>query len=233
LRKDNINKLKSQVAACCRLLEANALIDFSGHVSCRIDDDVFLINSHGKSRLEIEPGDIVEAGMDAAAVQAGIKVPSETHIHSSIYRARKDIHAIAHLHSPAVISLSIARQPIFPAIFQGTLFADGIPIYEDPRHVNTASRGDSLSAALGNAKVVIIRGHGSVVVAENVKTLFFLSVYFEKNAQRLLDAYRAGCPEPLSKEVQQEGQAALLKESIINKVWDYYLSKLPRQPNRC
>jgi ribulose-5-phosphate 4-epimerase/fuculose-1-phosphate aldolase len=221
-----MNELKSQVAACCRLLEASALIDFSGHVSCRIDDDIFLINSHGKSRLEVEPGDIVEAKMDATAVQAGIKLPSETHIHSSIYQVRKDVRAVAHLHSPAVISLSIARQPIFPAIFQGTLFADGIPIYEDARHVNTASRGDHLAAALGNSKVVVIRGHGSVVVAENVKTLFFLSVYFEKNAQRLLDAFRAGNPEPLPIEVQQEGQALLLKDSIINKVWDYYFSKL-------
>ena len=222
-----MNELKSQVAACCRLLEASALIDFSGHVSCRVNDDSFLINSHGKSRLAIEPGDIVEAKMDATAVQTGTILPSETHIHSSIYQARKDIHAVAHLHSPAVISLSIARQPIFPAIFQGALFADGIPVYKDARHVNTASRGNRLAMALGNAKVAVIRGHGSVVVAENVKALFFLSMYFEKNAQRLLDAYRAGNPEPLTAEEQEEGQTTLLKERIINKVWDYYLSKLP------
>ena len=221
-----MKELKSQVAVCCRLLEANSLIDFSGHVSCRVNEDLFLINSHGKSRLVVEPGDIVEAKMDATAVQTGIKLPSETHIHSSIYQARKDIHAIAHLHSPAVISLSIARQPIFPAIFQGTLFADGIPIYKDARHVNTASRGNSLAMTLGKAKVVIIRGHGSVVVAESVKALFFLSIYFEKNAQRLLEAYHAGSPEPLTIEEQEEGQALLMKESIINKVWDYYLSKL-------
>jgi ribulose-5-phosphate 4-epimerase/fuculose-1-phosphate aldolase len=222
-----MKELKSNVATCCRLLEANSLIDFSGHVSCRVNEDLFLINSHGKSRLEVEPGDIVEAKMDATAVQTGTKLPSETHIHSSIYQARKDIQAVAHLHSPAVISLSIARQPIFPAIFQGTLFSDGIPIYKDARHVNTASRGNSLATALGKAKVVIIRGHGSVVVAESVKALFFLSIYFEKNAQRLLDAYRSGSPEPLTEEEQEEGRDVLLKERIINKVWDYYFSKLP------
>jgi len=220
---------KALVATCCRLLEANGLIDFSGHVSCRIDDDRFLINSHGKSRLEVGPADIVEAGMDAAALQDGARVPSETHLHSSIYRTRKDVRAVAHLHSPAVISLSIARRPIFPAIFQGTLFANGVPVYEDARHVNSASRGDRLARALGNAKVVIIRGHGSAVVAENVKALFFLSVYFEKNAQRLLDAYRAGNPEPLSPETQAEGMEGLLKERIIAKVWDYYLSKADRR----
>ena len=225
---NNRDDLKSQVAICCRLLEASALVDFSGHVSCRVNEDRFLINSHGTSRLTVEPGDIVEARMDATTVQAGTKVPSETHIHASVFKARKDVQAVAHLHSPAVISLSIARQPIFPAIFQGALFADGIPIYKDARHVNTASRGDSLAMTLGNSKVVVIRGHGSVVVAKNVKELFFLSIYFEKNAQRLLEAYQAGNPEPLSAEEQEEGQSTLLKEGIINKVWDYYSSKLSR-----
>ena len=223
-----MNEFKSDVALCCRLLESSALIDFSGHVSCRIDENIFLINSHGKSRLEVGPEDIVEAKMDATAVKPGIRLPSETHIHSSIYKARKDIRAVAHLHSPAVIGLSISRQPIFPAIFQGTLFSDGIPVYEDARHINTAERGDRLAMGLGNAKVVVIRGHGSVVAAPSVKALFFFSMYFEKNAQRLLDAYRAGEPEPLSPEEQEEGRTILMKESIMNKVWDYYVSKLPR-----
>ena len=214
------------LADCCRLLEANALIDFSGHVSYRIRADAFLINSHGKSRFEVGPADMVPARLDGTPLHKGDRLPSEIHIHASIYRARKDVQAIAHLHSPAVISLSISRQPLFPAIFQGTLFADGIPVFEDARHVNTPSRGDRLSEVLGNAKVAVIRGHGSVVVADTIKTLFFFCVYFEKNAQRLLDAYRAGTPEPLSKEEQAEGMEVLLKGRIVDKVWDYYSSKM-------
>jgi ribulose-5-phosphate 4-epimerase/fuculose-1-phosphate aldolase len=219
-------EIKSLLAVCCRLLEANALIDFSGHVSCRSGESTFLINTHGKSRLQVGPDDMVESNLDGLPTYEGIKLPSEIHIHSSIYLVRKDVQAIAHLHSPAVISLSTARRPIFPAIYQGTLFADGIPVYKDARHVNTPDRGNRLAMTLGSAKVVVIRGHGSVVVAENIKTLFFFCIYFEKNAQRLLEAYYAGNPEPLSIEEQEEGQEALLKESIINKVWDYYSSKM-------
>ena len=214
------------LANCCRLLEANALIDFSGHVSYRIREDAFLINSHGKSRFEVGPADMVAARLDGTPLHEGDMLPSEIYIHSSIYRARKDVHAIAHLHSPAVISLSISRQPVFPAIFQGTLFADGIPVFKDARHVNTPSRGDRLAGALGSAKVVVIQGHGSVVVADNIKTLFFFCIYFEKNAQRLLEAYHAGNPKPLSKEEQAEGIDVLLKGRIVDKVWDYYLSKM-------
>ena len=221
-----MNDVKQALADCCRLLEANALIDFSGHVSCRIEAETFLINSYGKSRFQVGPDDMVAARLDGTPVSEGYTLPSEIHIHSSIYRFRNDVHAIAHLHSPAVISLSIARRPIFPAIFQGTLFADGIPIYNDARHVNTTDRGDRLAVTLGNAKVVIIQGHGSVVAAENIKMLFYFCIYFEKNAQRLLEAYHAGNPEPLSAEAQAEGKEALTKARIANKVWEYYFSKM-------
>ncbi len=54
-----------------------------------------------------------------------------------------------------------------------------------------------MAKALGDAKVAVIRAHGSVVVADNLKALFFFCVYFEKNAQRLLEAYASGTPEPL------------------------------------
>lgn len=218
--------VKQMLATSCRLLEAIGFIDFSGHVSCRLDDTTFLINSHGKSRLEVGPEDMVTVNLDGLPVQEDQKVPSEVYIHSAVYQARKDVNAVAHLHSPAVISLSIARQAIFPAIFQGSLFADGIPIYKDARHVNTSSRGAQLAKILGDAKVAVIRAHGSVVVADNLKALFFFCVYFEKNAQRLLEAYASGTPEPLSPEALDEGKSGLLKERIINKVWDYYVSKL-------
>jgi ribulose-5-phosphate 4-epimerase/fuculose-1-phosphate aldolase len=224
-----MENIKQTLATCCRLLEANGLIDFSGHVSFRDGEDTFLINSHGKSRFKVGPEDMVAARLDGTPAGKGYRLPSEIHIHSSILRARRDARAVAHLHSPAVISLSIARQPIFPAIFQGTLFADGIPVYDDARHVNTPARGDRLATALGNAKVVVIRGHGSVVVAEDIKTLFFFSMYFEKNARRLLEGYHAGNPEPLSAKAQKEGSKVLMNERIIDKVWDYYNSKIPSQ----
>ena len=217
---------KSLLAKCCRMLEASGLIDFSGHVSARISDKSFFINSHGKSRIEVTPEDLVETDLDGSPRKQGAAVPSEVFIHSSIYRARRDVNAIAHLHSPAVISLSTARRPIFPAIFQGTLFADGIPIYEDARHVNTPLRGNRLAEALGKARVVVMRSHGSAVVADSIKRLFFACIYFEKNAQRLLEAYNAGNPEPLSSEEIQEGKVALMRERIMDKVWDYYASRL-------
>lgn len=221
-------ELRNQVAQCCRMLEACGLIDFSGHVSSRFGDNRFLINPRDLSRFTAAADELVEARLDGAPVEKGGGVPSEVYIHSSIYQVRPDVTAIAHLHSPAVITLSIARRPIFPAIINGTLFADGIPIYEDSRIVNTAERGAGLAKALGNAKAVVIRGHGSVVVADSIKALFMFCVYFERNAQRLFEAYQIGSPQPLPPEEIQDQKEFLLRGRVYPKVWDYYASKLEK-----
>ena len=214
------------LAKCCRMFEQSGLVNFGGHVSSRISEEIFLINAYGKSRMEVAPEDLVETYLDGSPVDEGVKIPSEVHIHAAIYRARKDVNAVAHLHSPATVSLSIARKPFFPAIYQGTLFAGGIPIHEDARLVNTPSRGERLAKTLAEARIVIMRGHGSAVVADSIKRLFFLSVYFENNARRLLEAYNAGNPEPLSKEEIEDGEKNLVRESVMNKLWDYFESKL-------
>ncbi len=220
----NEGELRALAAQCCRLLEANGLIDFSGHVSSRLGADRFLINPRDQSRFTARPEEFVAASLDDAPSSTGT-LPSEAYIHSSIYRLRPDVHAVAHLHSPAVISLSVARRPIFPAIINGALFADGIPIFEDCRLVNTRDRGDKLAQALGSARAVVIRGHGSVVAAENIKALFFSCVYFERNAQRLLEAYASGTPEPLPSDEMAEMHQWLLKGRLHGKIWDYYASR--------
>jgi L-ribulose-5-phosphate 4-epimerase len=176
-------ELRGLIAQCCRMLEANNLIDFSGHVSSRSEGG-FLINHRDQSRFTAKPEELVEACLDGSSSTKGREaLPSEAYIHSSIYNLRPDVNAIAHLHSPAVISLSISGRPIFPAVISGAIFADGIPIYPDSRLVNSTVRGEHLARALGNARAVIIRGHGSVVAAESIKSLFF-AAYISREMQR-------------------------------------------------
>ena len=217
-------ELRGLIAQCCRMLEANNLIDFSGHVSGRSAGG-FLINPRDQSRFTAKPEELVEACLDGSAALQGT-LPSEAYIHSAIYRLRPDVHAIAHLHSPAVITLSIAGRPIFPAVISGAIFADGIPIYPDSRLINSMARGEQLAKALGHARAIIIRGHGSVVVAESIKSLFFACVYFERNAERLREAYQIGNPQPLPLEELEEMRQWLSKERVHGKIWDYYASMI-------
>jgi hypothetical protein len=63
---------------------------------------------------------------------------------------------------------------------------------------------------------------------EDIKILFLSCVYFERNAQRLIEAYPIGSPQPLPADQMAELKDWLIKGRVSGKVWDYYASKLER-----
>ena len=221
----NEETLRREVAQSVRMLEYLGLIDFSGHVSCRIPgtENIF-INPWGASRHGLLPQDIATANLAGEPLEAGVKLPSEIHIHTSIYRRRPEVNAIAHLHPPATTALSAAGKRYVPVMHHGAIFAAGVPVYDDCSHVNTVEKGDALAAVLGSCRAAIMRGHGAVVVAESVKGAFFGSVYLEDNGEKLMDAYKMGEPVVLREDELKVGDR-IWRQAQFEKIWTYYLEK--------
>lgn len=221
----NEDQLRIEVATCVRMLDYLGLIDFSGHVSCRVPgtDSVF-INAWGASRCSLGPQDIAKAALEGTAPEGDVDLPSEIHIHTSIYRKRADVKAIAHLHPPVTTALSTAGKDYIPVIFHGAVFASGVPVYDDCTHVNTVEKGNALAAVLGSHRAAIMRGHGAVVVAESVKGVFLGSVYLEDNARKLMDAHKMGEPVALRPDEAEAG-AHIWRQRQFEKVWAYYQEK--------
>jgi L-fuculose-phosphate aldolase len=207
------------------MLEYLGLIDFSGHVSSRIPGtDTILINPYNASRHGLGPQDVVKASLAGEPLGEGIVLPLEIHIHTSIYRHRPDVNAVAHLHPPVTIALSAAGKDYVPVIYHGAIFAAGVPVYDDCSHVNSVQKGDALAAVLGPRRAAIMRGHGAVVVAESVKGAFLGSVYLEDNAKTLLDAYKMGEPCVLREDELQAGEH-IWRQATFEKIWTYYQEK--------
>jgi ribulose-5-phosphate 4-epimerase/fuculose-1-phosphate aldolase len=218
--------LKIEVAACCRLFEFLGLFDFSGHASVRIPGtDNFLVNSRDSVRSIITPKDIVKVNLDGKVLEEGARVPSEIFIYTAIYKLLPDVFAIGHLHSPAIISLSVLGKEYVPVIARGSIFPDGIPVSEDSRLINSRERGDALAKALGLNRAVILRGHGSVVVGESIKAVLFRAYFSELNAKYQLDAYRIGeKPRPLPEDEIKEANEHYFGR-LYEKVWNYFFHK--------
>lgn len=218
-------ELRVEIATCVRMLEHLGLINFSGHVSARIlGTENILINSWGASRCALGPQDILRADLEGTPLDKAAKCPSEIHIHTGVYRQRPDVQSVVHFHPPATTALSLAGKEYVPVIHHGAVFAAGVPVYDDCRHVNTRERGSALAAVLGQRRAVIMRGHGAVVVAESVKGAFFGSVYLEDNAEKLLTAFGIGDPLVLRGEEQTIGNR-MWRQPQFEKVWKYYQEK--------
>lgn len=224
----NEDQLRGEVATCVRLLEYLGLIDFSGHVSARIPGtDTILINAWGgkASPEKVTPADIVKADLDGNPLNEGDQLPSEKHIHTSIYRKRPDVMVVAHTHPPVTTALSAAGIEYVPVMHHGAIFQAGVSVYDDCRHVNTKEKGDAVATALGSLRATLIRGHGAVVVAESVKGVFFGSVYLEDNAKKLADVYKMGRKPIVLRADENEACGRIWRENQFYKIWNYYLEK--------
>src|SRR6266542_1204315 len=105
--------LKTQLATAVRLLYREGLMDYNGHVSVRVGDHV-LINPRPISRAIVQAQHIATIDLRGKFVEGDYPQPSESALHTAIYRARDDVVSVAHLHSHYATTLSIAGQPIVP-----------------------------------------------------------------------------------------------------------------------
>jgi ribulose-5-phosphate 4-epimerase/fuculose-1-phosphate aldolase len=54
----------------------------------------------------------------------------ERFIHGEIYKARPDVNAVVHSHSPAVIPFGVTQVPMRPVMHTGSFLYVGVPVWE-------------------------------------------------------------------------------------------------------
>ena len=191
-------ELIEDLVAANRILASEGVLDGFGHVSVRHDKNPqrYLI-SRSLAPALVTVADILEYDLDSRAVDArGQAEYSEVFIHGEIYKARPDIKAIVHNHSPAVIPFSVTGIPIRPIYHMSAFIGEGVPVFDIRKEMKedtdmlsrTQARGSALARVLGKHPATLLRGHGCVVVADNVKLATFNSYYLQTNAALQLEA---------------------------------------------
>ncbi len=191
-------RLRHQVAATTLLLVSEGILGYSGHVSARLPgggisgDGRFLVQPVDQSRAELRPEHLLVCGMDGRKQSGpeGVRPPSEVFLHSEIYKARPDVHAIAHVHHDLTTTFSLVEDAqLVPIKNHAVRWESGIPIHPDPSHVSTPELGQALTRTLGPHQAALIRAHGQAVVAEDVRALLVDCVHFVENAVALYHAH--------------------------------------------
>jgi HCOMODA/2-hydroxy-3-carboxy-muconic semialdehyde decarboxylase len=213
-----------------RILYDRGVVDGFGHVSVRDDRDperFFLARNMAPALVEVE--DIMTFALHGTPL-GDPRVPYlERFIHGSIYRARPDVGAVVHSHSPAIIPFGLVRSAVFRPVFHMASFLRGpVPVFDlrdavgpdNDMLVRDEAMGDALARVLGQSPAVLMRGHGSTVVGRTVQEAVFRAVYAEVNARVLADALRLGPVTEMS-----EIEAARSAESNagqIARAWELW-----------
>ncbi len=219
--------LRAEIAVATRMLNAEGLLDYSGHVSVRLPGrDAFLIQPMAQPRGEVTPDSLRVVDFDGTAEGNGEAPPSERFIHSEIYRARPDVEAIAHVHPDTATLFSLVDGiELAPVKNHAARWQSGIPVHPDPAHINTPELGRALTETLGTHDAALIRAHGAVLVAESVPAVFIDIVHFTENAETLYRAAALGPVTPLSADEMASFLERFDRPRHIAKLWRYYVGR--------
>jgi ribulose-5-phosphate 4-epimerase/fuculose-1-phosphate aldolase len=184
------------------ILFQQGVVDGFGHVSVRsVAKPAHFFMSWNKAPALVTKDDMLEFDQDSTPLNADGRFPyGERFIHGEIYRARPDVQAIVHSHSPAVIPFSVTSVALRPIMHLAGFLPQCVPVFDirdvsgENNHitVNTNKEGAALAKVLGNSPVALMRGHGDAVVGPSVKHAVYRAIYTQVNAQIQLQALPLG-----------------------------------------
>ncbi len=222
--------LIDDLVAASRILAAQGVLDAYGHVSARSDKRPGrFIMSRSRAPALVTAADLMELDPDSEALPGDRRKGFiERYIHGEIYRARPDVMAVVHSHSPSVIPFGITRTKLRPVYHMGSFLWSGAPVWDirkvrEDNDVLVRDRplGEALARSLGGCSCVLMRGHGMTVIGDSVPEAVFRAVYTEMNARLQLQATQLEGPiEFLSDEEGRRATAS--NRGTLERPWELW-----------
>ena len=216
-----------------RILYDQGIVDGLGHVSVRHphQEGVFLLSCNRAPGL-VKRQDIVCYDLDGNAVSNTTERPYlERFIHSEIYRARPDVVAVVHSHSPSVIPFAITQNPLKPVFHMSGFLGSGSAHFEireaagnTDMLIRSAYLGEALAKSLGKHNCVLMRGHGSTVVGTSLEQVIYRAIYAEVNAKLQLAANGLGEISFLNEE--EAKLSSDMNDGQIPRSWNLWVARL-------
>lgn len=231
----------ADLAAASRILAAQGVVDGFGHVSMRHPTaaDRYLMARSIAPAL-VTPDDIIEYDLDSHAVNAkGRGSFLERYIHGEIYKARPDLTAVVHSHSPSVIPFGLVAVPMQAMFHNAAFLAAGVPVFDIREKfgptdmlVGNSAKGVALTEVMGRKDIVLMRAHGSVACGPTLQAAVFRAVYTEVNARIQHWARSLANGAPLAALDAEEGRLAdVINQTAGMRAWDLWRSQVRAQVN--
>ena len=227
------SKLINDLVYANRILADQGVFDAFGHVSVRHDKNLnrFLLSRNLAPAL-VTARDILTHDLDGNPLDAGDRKPYlERFIHAAVYRARADVKAVVHSHSPSLIPFGVTGTPLRPVYHMSAFLGGGTSLFEI-RHeagmtdmlIRDHKLADALAKSLGEDAVVLMRGHGATVVGNSIPQVVYRAIYTEMNARLQAQAAALGTITFLS--VEEATKAAAVNDGQVLRPWELWKARI-------
>jgi L-fuculose-phosphate aldolase len=188
-QKDKISEYKKNLAQFSRLSYDRGLVAArGGNLSIRIPGtERVLITPSGISLRDITPDIIIEVDIHGNLLRGkkNLKPSKETPFHTSIYRIRSDVMAIAHVHPPFSTALSLKDKPFPLLTAPGMVNLVKVPLVEFALMGTKELRDYVSEAAKQNmeVKALLLKGHGVIAMGSDLASAYYIADLVEDNAK--------------------------------------------------
>lgn len=169
----------------------------AGNLSLRLADGTVLVTPSGVDYATMRAEDLVAVDADGKPLAPGLKPSIDTMTHLAIYRARDDVGAVIHTHSPYAAAFSTLHRPIPPLITESAGYLGGevrVMNYLPPA---SPELGQLMGTGIGRERAVLMPNHGVMAVGENPHKAFHAAVSVEESAHVAFIALQLGTPHPV------------------------------------
>jgi ribulose-5-phosphate 4-epimerase/fuculose-1-phosphate aldolase len=183
------------------ILANEGVLDAYGHVSMRDPrnpNHYWLARGVAAGTVQVE--DIGVYDLDSNPVGGNSTAGFiERYIHGEVYKARPDVVSVVHGHSADVIPFTVSTVPLRPISHMAGFLGSGVPLFEIRQTggitdmlIRTPALGKALAQTLADKPVVLMRGHGAVVVGPNLHMTVGRAYYLNFNARAQMQAVQLG-----------------------------------------
>lgn len=200
MTKLSYSGLREQLVQAAHLLFQTGVMSHSGHgnMSARLPEaEQMLLTATGRiTSLTLQElaivtfdGDVVEGTIDPTTREI-------IAMHAGVYRARKEVEAVIHTHSPHVTSFALAHQPL-PCVYEAFLrfgITGDIPVADWAPRGSQASVTNIVEQLQRHPTVpaVLLANHGLLAFGRDPLAAAQLIVIMEESAELTLDARTLG-----------------------------------------
>ena len=231
-------ELRVQLAAAYRLVDHFGWTELIyGHLTARVPgtEDQFLINPWGLNFDEITASNLVKIDIDGNAI--GPKAQAINYagfiIHSAVHMTHAaESHVVMHTHTVAGMAVAALAGGLLPVSMFATAFHENIGYHEYEGASLYPDERERFVKSLGNAKAMILRNHGLLVVGRTVPECFLRLYRLERACQVQIAAASAGAlrvmPHALAvksgadldsfQDLLPQGEGAVEFEALMRKL---------------
>lgn len=184
MRPSELELRKKLIGIAKKCFKYRLMVGTGGNLSVRFDREKVLITPSGFEKTALKPEDLILMDLKGEILRGNLKPTIETNMHLEIYKARDDVNAVIHTHSPYATMLSIINEPLpILTIEFASAVGHEVPIagFALP---GTRDLADEVVRVLGKDRVAaLMKNHGVVAVGESLEEAYNVAILVEEESR--------------------------------------------------